>query len=217
MTWIGNEPVQRRARILSEGVTDAATSSIQIAGGYTVGNIAVFINGSRLPTDQFDDSDGYVITFVNELPSGTEWTVEDIQAFEAQTFTSEAVGGSNVKRDANGTFKVSEATDPAHPATKAELDSVEAQLLSVGQTWQTVTDSRAFNVTYTNNTDRPIVVGVYMNAHNSTASIDVNGERGAYIAGSDTAIYVCTIVPASGTYRVLAVSSAVLFGWVELR
>lgn len=102
MTWIGNEPVQRRARILSEGVTNALTSSIQIAGGYTVGNIVVFINGNRLQTNEFDDSDGYVITFVDELPVNTEWVVEDIQAFESVSVIENDNPGTIVKRGSTG-------------------------------------------------------------------------------------------------------------------
>lgn len=45
----------------------------------------------------------------------------------------------------------------------------------IGQTWQNVTSSRAANTTYTNTTNRPIMVSIYANSPNITYTIKVGG------------------------------------------
>lgn len=91
--------------------------------------------------------------------------------------------------------------------------------MGIGQTWQDVTASRALNVTYTNTTNRPIVVMVTCAIGAFQLSPYVNGVwlgMNGNSTGYNNAIN--WIVPAAATYS-LSVSSGwcSLQGWTELR
>jgi hypothetical protein len=95
--------------------------------------------------------------------------------------------------------------------------------LGAGQTWQTVTASRAVGVTYTNTTGRPIAVSVYF------ASADQGRQAELYVSGvavfgsqassTHDRITVSGVVPAEATYGVDMTfgTTQVLVYWRELR
>ncbi len=98
--------------------------------------------------------------------------------------------------------------------------------IGVGQTWVDLTDSRAFDTDYTNNTGRPIMVNAAPEGYEVTddekiaAYVDgvlVYAVQGATSRANHYQTYnVSFIVPAGATYRIVGLNRA-LFHWAELR
>ena len=98
--------------------------------------------------------------------------------------------------------------------------------IGVGQTWVDLTDSRAFDTDYTNNTGRPIMVNAAPKGYEVTGSekiaayvdgVLVYAVQGATERGNHYQTYnVSFIVPAGATYRIVGLNRA-LFHWAELR
>jgi hypothetical protein len=90
-----------------------------------------------------------------------------------------------------------------------------------GQTWQSVTGSRAIGTTYTNSTGKPIsvVVGVTL-TNTSTFTTLVVSEVIVSItqgyAGGAYTYELSAIVPNGASYRVTG-GSPTLYSWTELR
>lgn len=82
MSYIGVEPVPKASRILTEGVLASSSQTISVPGGFTPDNIYVYINGSRLAQDDYDDSDGFTVDLGEVVPAGTEYVIEEIRSFE---------------------------------------------------------------------------------------------------------------------------------------
>ena len=95
--------------------------------------------------------------------------------------------------------------------------------LGVGQTWQSVTGSRAIGTTYTNSTGRPIMVIVSGTGGgaNGLWGVTISGAISYYTPSTYTANVwtACEfIVPAGGTYQLTQQGSNVtLQNWSELR
>lgn len=93
--------------------------------------------------------------------------------------------------------------------------------IGVGQTWQSVTGSRAIGTTYTNSTGRPIAVSVIINT--TTSAITQLVIAGIAIAKINTGVaggsqYLTGIVPAGATYAIQNVAgSQTVDNWLELR
>lgn len=90
--------------------------------------------------------------------------------------------------------------------------------LGVGQTWQSLTGSRAFGTTYTNSTGKPIMVAVSTNSSANTNSISATVAGVSIIndATSAGASGVASfVVPDGATYSVSSAKSLNL--WAELR
>lgn len=95
--------------------------------------------------------------------------------------------------------------------------------IGVGQTWQTVTGSRAANTIYTNTTGRPIFVAVTAVTYGPERSVSLEVDD-TYMNqftfssdGSAHRITVSGLVPPGSTYRVVASSGESLGWWRELR
>ena len=95
-----------------------------------------------------------------------------------------------------------------------------------GQTWQTLTGSRAYNTIYTNSTGKPIFVGLLITTlagTSATLQVETSLGSGTYIsvAGDTGAINISasqsTIVPNGFGYRVITVNTPTLQLWAELR
>ena len=100
--------------------------------------------------------------------------------------------------------------------TAAQGKVLNDKMLGVGQTWQDVTGSRAAGITYTNDTQKPIMVIVTRNvAQNFTAYFTVNGidliwsHAGNSIGIADA---FSIIIPVGSTYKCNTFST-----WAELR
>ena len=94
-------------------------------------------------------------------------------------------------------------------------------LLGQGQTWQDLTGSRTFGVTYTNSTGRPIVVSIGFKAASSDDHVyfRVNGVvvfYGSNGGSGETLGAVGNIVPAGATY-ILNRTLGSIESWAELR
>ncbi len=90
--YIGVEPVPKATRVRTFGTTSTSTNTISIPGGFTPGNIEVFIDGYYvLPTD-YDDSDGFNLVFIQTLDSGTDYVVMEARTFEvADHYTKQQI------------------------------------------------------------------------------------------------------------------------------
>ena len=109
---------------------------------------------------------------------------------------------------------------------KDTLDTAITSSLGVGQTWVDLTNSRAFDTNYINNTAKPIMVNAapegYEVTDNDKIAAYVNGVlvyvvQGATAGGNHYQTYnVSFIVPPSATYRIVGLNR-VLFHWAELR
>jgi hypothetical protein len=97
---------------------------------------------------------------------------------------------------------------------------------SVGQTYTNVTNSRAFYVTYTNTTGRPIFVEIVINGGAIgaavTATLVVNGVAGPYVTPAidrQDPVPISAVIPVGGTYVLqYNVAQYISIGsWVELR
>jgi len=93
--------------------------------------------------------------------------------------------------------------------------------LGVGQTWQNVGGSRAFDTTYTNTTGRPIVVtvGYYSQTLYTVYYFTINGlqitiGRNAMSTGNSGINQFTTVIPSGATY---AASGGFINEWYELR
>jgi len=110
------------------------------------------------------------------------------------------------------------ATNTTQIATTA---FVLANTISAGQTWQTVTGSRALNTNYTNSTGKPIMVNIMINQGSGGSgrfrvdSIDVSGQN---LANVGLPVMISAIVPPSSVYQMATVSgSQTIVFWAELR
>jgi hypothetical protein len=80
--YIGATPVPRATKIRSFGTTTVVSATVGVPGGFTAGNIEVYINGrSVLPTD-FNDSNGADVIFPAALPVGTDYLIVEARSFE---------------------------------------------------------------------------------------------------------------------------------------
>jgi hypothetical protein len=92
------------------------------------------------------------------------------------------------------------------------------QQIGVGQTWQDVRASRSAGVTYTNNTNKPILVSVYGGASTKDGfSLIIDGLRvdNAWESSSSDASALQGIVPSGSTYIVYWSNG--VYSWYELR
>ena len=79
--YIGVEPIPKVTQVLTEGTLAAPSQTINVPGGYTVGNIAVYINGFRLKNGTYSAPDGMVVNLLEEFPAGTEYIIEEFRQF----------------------------------------------------------------------------------------------------------------------------------------
>lgn len=119
-------------------------------------------------------------------------------------------------------------TLPDETGTVSTQEYVGTQALGVNQTWQDVSASRAFDVTYTNTTGRPICVSVPRtdpgtNGGYARTTITVDGlvvlRAGGYITTATGNYYpgVVAIVPNGSTYEVSIADASSGVSWLELR
>ena len=108
---------------------------------------------------------------------------------------------------------VSAAVTPSNTATIAQSTD-----LGVGQTWQDVTSSRSFGITYTNNTGRPIQVAVTSGGGSSNFRAYINGieiiRNYSNYNTSSPQHGITLIIPNGSTY---SFTGGQLQIWAELR
>ena len=87
--YIGNTPVPRGTKIITQGTFASNQNYLSIPHGYTVGAISVYIDGNRLNQTEYDASDGLTIIFNDPAtsgnrtyPAGTKYLIEELSQFE---------------------------------------------------------------------------------------------------------------------------------------
>ncbi len=88
MSYIGTEPVTKASRVIIEGSFNQPSRYIPVPGGYSPGNLLVYINGVRLLNDDFVATDGDQVDLIDTFPSETVYAVEEVRNFlVADTYT----------------------------------------------------------------------------------------------------------------------------------
>ena len=180
-----------------EVTVDTTNKTLRVHDGTTVG-------GTRLATFT-----GGLIPAA-QLPSATTSTqgIVKLNNTLTSTSTTEALTAAQGK------------------VLKDTLDTAITSSLGVGQTWVDLTNSRAFDTNYINNTAKPIMVNAapegYEVTDNEKIAAYVNGVlvyavQGATTQANHSQTYnVSFIVPHGVTYRIVGLNR-VLFHWAELR
>jgi hypothetical protein len=89
--------------------------------------------------------------------------------------------------------------------------------IGYGQTWQTLTGSRALATTYYNTTGKPIQVTVLTNVVSGGTSLLVNGATVSFMNASGSVTMVSAIVPPGASYSATVTATNTLNQWYELR
>lgn len=70
MSYIGNPPVVNASRLVYEETALTAKTAFTPPGGYTVGQLEVYINGSQLMSDDFTATDGSTVNLTTACAVG---------------------------------------------------------------------------------------------------------------------------------------------------
>ncbi len=99
MSYIGNEPIVSATRTVTEVTATAGQTSFTPNGGYTVGFLDVFINGSKLTNTDFTATNGTTVTLNEAAQAGDIVRLEALGTF----LTSSAVPltGGNITGNLN--------------------------------------------------------------------------------------------------------------------
>jgi len=84
----------------------------------------------------------------------------------------------------------------------------------LGQTWQDMTASRATDVTYTNNTGKPIFIAAKISSSSTARRLYVDSIEAAYYNDDSVAVTAASIVPNKSTYKI---NGGTVNIWTELR
>ena len=120
------------------------------------------------------------------------------------------------------------STNTNQAATAAQVKVLYDTLLGVRQTWQDMTASRSYAVTYTNNTGRPIVLYILSNRGHNTSynfKVTIDGTFSFFSPISSTGSTPQTsvdnlIIPVGSSYKLEngdAGGTATILKWYELR
>jgi hypothetical protein len=70
MSYIGNPPVVQSSRLVYEETAATAKTAFTPPGGYTVGQLEVYINGAQLMSDDFSATDGSTVNLTTACAIG---------------------------------------------------------------------------------------------------------------------------------------------------
>jgi hypothetical protein len=103
MSYIGNEPVISATRTVTEISATAGQTTFTVNGGYTVGYIDVFVNGSQLQTSDFTATNGTSVTLNAAAIAG-----DDIRLVAWGTFS---IGSNQTSEFADGSASAPSITN----------------------------------------------------------------------------------------------------------
>lgn len=204
---------------LSSGSTLGGVNAVQLQGLVRVINDAGTL---RLSAENIaggmDASETGVVSTTAEGGAG---------GADSATVIYSGVAVTNKAYRVAGEFRVTNATAGTWNTTPSLVQGASGkalgavQSLGYGQTWQSLTGSRAFGTTYYNTTGRPIQVAVYgsgAQSQNFTLSVAGVNVGTAGIGGSNVGWMgsVSAVVPPGASY-VATASGATLGYWSELR
>jgi hypothetical protein len=140
-------------------------------------------------------------------------------------------GGTAISTDTSGTLNI--VTGSGSGATAVTIDSSQnvtiagtltaTSVFAQGQTWQSLAGSRALGTTYTNSTNRPIMVYIRcaISSTGNVAILTINGAVsivGGNASANGYGSTVVGVVPPSQTYSVAAITGGgSISEWNELR
>lgn len=182
---------------LSSQYFDALSSKIATAVSPKITGenckIAGFTAGGTIPYMQREDA----ATFLLAVRENTVMT--------GSTSAPDSAAGSSSERVANTRF-----------VTQAIATSVANNPpIGVGQSWQDMTASREKNVTYTNNTGRPIQIFIHFDPDGSLSVFTLGGHP--VDVGDNASEFISAIIPNGSTYKLSAWGVAAKTKWLELR
>ena len=97
--YIGVEPVAQALRVRSFGTLTFSSDTITVAGGFSPGNIEVYINGAAVQPTDYDDSDGLGVVFIQQLSAGTEYVIMEARSFLVADTWSKSEAYSKAQAD----------------------------------------------------------------------------------------------------------------------
>lgn len=208
---------------LSLGTTNFTTvgaTSVSITGSIA-GTVLTVTAGSGIALGQILSGTGVTAnTTITAFVSGSGGTgTYGVSA--SQTVASTTITALNPVFTATG---VATGTGTAQITTWASAPiSTVSNSLGVGQTWQSVTGSRAFNTSYTNSTGKPIYVSIVLaggpnnaNAQLYISSVLVSSAQ-VVVSSAGFVSSVSGIVPNGAVYSLNTSNAPAISSWAELR
>jgi hypothetical protein len=126
MSYIGNEPIVSATRTVTEVTATAGQTVFTANGGYTVGFLDVFINGSKLTSADFTATDGSTVTLTEAAQASDIVRLEALGTFLTSSAMSNVnpsytgtltggtdvvnIGSGQVYKDASGNFHIGTTT-----------------------------------------------------------------------------------------------------------
>lgn len=99
--YIGTQPIPRASQTSIKGTTTSDITVLVVPGGYTAGNIEVYLNGI-FQQNNYIAENGVDITFDNIVTSGTNYFVKEIVSYSIASATNvTTANGSNVQDELN--------------------------------------------------------------------------------------------------------------------
>jgi hypothetical protein len=114
MSYIGNEPIVSATRTVTEVTATAGQTVFNANGGYTVGYLDVFLNGSKLTTTDFTATNGSSITLTESAQVGDivrldAWGTFSTSNLVSPNYTGTLTGGTGVVNIGSGQVYKTEA------------------------------------------------------------------------------------------------------------
>jgi hypothetical protein len=207
-------------RTVTEFTATASQTSFSVPS-YTVGYVDVYRNGVMLGSADYTATSGTTIVLASGATAGD--LVEVISFYVSSVLNAIPATAGSVGTTYLADNSVTTAKIAAGAVVQADLETLVVPI-GVGQTWTSVTGSRAFGTTYTNSTGRPIMVMLDASNHTHAswgiATPTVGGVTlpGARSINNQSTAILCFIVPSGATYVVANSGTAmVINAWAELR
>ena len=146
MSYIGNEPIVSATRTVTEVTATAGQTVFTANGGYTVGFLDVFINGSKLTSADFTATDGSTVTLTEAAQVSDIVRLEALGTFLASSalsnvnpsYTGTLTGGTGVVNIGSGQV-YKDASGNVGIGTVSPTRRLVAQQTAVGEVARLVT------------------------------------------------------------------------------
>jgi len=165
-----------------------------------------------------NDSHTHDTRYFTETESDARFLGKTAKASDSSKLNGKTVINSVTSTDTTAPASANSVKDAYDKAVSASNEGG----LGYGQTWQDLLSTRAFNITYTNSTNKPIQVSVrcrYGDSENGyfiVGSVEVGGFGWTAQPQADTET-ISIIVPVGETYKIETSGSPFPDKWAELR
>ena len=209
--------------------TVSAAISVVVSSGSTLGTVNAVAN--RLAVLAIDNAGTVELAVVN-LSGGVNLDETGVISTTAEggaggadsaTVIYSTTARTNVPYRVVGFVESTQATAGTWATAPSKIQGYGGQAfaalssLGYGQTWQTLTGSRALATTYYNTTGKPIQVTVLVSVVAGGTSLLVNGVTVAFINATGPTLMLQTIVPPGSSYSATVTGTNTLSQWYELR